>query len=140
MRTHAAHKLWLKTAGTTIFAFGILGFFGTMPATSEPLRWAMDLLSFPVDGWPEWGSPETWFLSALAGGFLAGWGATIFCASLWLYDLAPEPTRKMVMAGLISWFVVDSSGSVTSGNPENMVWNIFVLLFLAGPMWHPAKS
>lgn len=140
MLSHGAHKFWLKVSGAAIFAFGILGFFGTMPATSEPLRWGMDLLSFPVDGWPIWGSPETWFLSALAGGFLAGWGATIFCSSLWLYDLAPEPTRRMIVTGILAWFVIDSSGSVTSGNWENAIWNIVVLLFLVGPMWRPAQS
>ena len=140
MNTHDAHKVWLKVSGTSIFLFGLIGFFGTLPATNEPLRWGMDLLSYPIDGWPKWESPETWFLSALAGGFLAGWGATIFCASLWLYNIAPDATRRMVIVGLLCWFCVDSAGSVASGNWENAVWNILVLVFLTGPLWRSADN
>ena len=138
MNSPAAHRFWLFLSGATIFAFGLLGFLGTMPATNAPLRWGMDLLSFPLDGWPGWTSPETWFLSALAGGFLAGWGATIFAAGLWLYPAAPEPARRMVLTGLLAWFVVDSAGSIASGNWQNAIWNIAVLVFLVGPLWRPA--
>lgn len=137
---HAAHKFWMKFSGVALIGFGILGFFGTMPATNEPLRWGLDLLSWPLDGFPSYESREIWFLSALSGGFLTGWGVTMFCVSLWLYDLDGERSRKTVFAGLLGWFLVDSSGSITSGNWENAVWNILVLVILVGPMWRPAQS
>lgn len=98
----------------------------------------MDLLSYPLDGWPVWKAPETWFVTALAGGFLAGWGAMIFAASLWMFDAAPEATRRMVLTGLAAWFVVDSSGSLASGNWQNAIWNTLFLVFLIGSLWRPA--
>ena len=137
---HAAHKFWMKFSGVALIGFGIMGFFGTMPATNEPLRWGLDLLSWPLDGFPSYESREIWFLSALSGGFLTGWGVTMYCVSLWLYDLDGARCRKTVFAGLLGWFLVDSSGSITSGNWENAVWNILVLVILVGPMWRPAQS
>ena len=65
-------------------------------------------------------------------------GATIFAAGLWLYPAAPEPARRMVLTGLLAWFVVDSAGSIASGNWQNAIWNIAVLVFLVGPLWRPA--
>ena len=134
------HKIWMKIAGITLGLFGLLGFFGTMPATSEPLRWTLDVLAWPLDGFPSYESREIWFLSALAGGFLMGWGITIWGMATWLYDIAAEPVRRTFLSGLFAWFFVDSLGSTTSGNWSNAVWNILVLVFLVGPMWRPASQ
>ena len=57
-----------------------------------------------------------------------------------VYDKAPDAVRKTVLVGLISWFVLDSSGSIASGNTSNAVINILVLLTAVGPLWRPAKS
>ena len=140
MATQALHKTWLKVAGATLFAFGILGLVGSVPATNEPLRWALDLLAWPLDGYPSYESREICFLTALTGGFLAGWGTLVFLTSGELYDAAPEAVRKVVVAGFLVWFLVDSSGSILSGHWPNAVWNIGVLIFLVGPMWRPAGS
>lgn len=137
--TQQFHKFWLKLAGVSLALFGILGFLGTMPATNEPLRWSLDLLAWPLDGFPSYQSREIWFLSALAGGFLMGWGVTVWGMAHWLYDVASEPVRKTFLTGMCSWFLLDSAGSIASGNWPNAVWNIAVLLFLVGPLWKSSK-
>lgn len=63
----------------------------------------------------------------------------VWCLSSWVYDHAPEAVRKAVLVGLLSWFVLDSSGSIASGNPSNAVINVFVLLLAVGPLWRPAQ-
>ena len=138
MGTDELHKAWLKLAGLSLGLFGLLGFTGTIPATSEPLRWSLDLLAWPLDGFPSYESREIRFLSALSGGFLLGWGVTVWCLSAWLYDLGAEPVRKTFLAGMCSWFLLDSAGSITSGNWPNAIWNVLVLLLLVGPLWRPA--
>ena len=138
MTTPAAHRFWMRLDSLVLIFFGLIAALGTMPATSGAQRWIMDLLSFPLDGWPAWESPETWFLSALTGGFLVGWGTLLFAAGRWLHPLAPEPVRRSVMSGFLAWFVVDSAGSIASGNWENALWNVLVLVFLMGPLWRPA--
>lgn len=44
-----------------------------MLAFNELTRWVLDLLAWPLDGFPSFEAPEIWFLSALTGGFLVGW-------------------------------------------------------------------
>ena len=84
--------------------------------------------------------PTTRFLSALAGGFLMGWGVLIWALSVWVYDKAPEFVRRSVLVGLLSWFILDSTGSYLSGNESNVLFNTLVLALGVGPMWVPAKE
>lgn len=140
MMTQKFHKFWLKISAIVIGSFAPIFFFGTMLSTSEPARWTLDFLSFPVDGAQTYAEPTTRFLSALTGGFLFGWGVIVWCLSIWVYDKAPENVRKSVLAGIISWFLLDSLGSITSGNPSNALINIIVLFIAVGPLWMPAKS
>lgn len=133
--THATHKRWLKVTSIVIGSFGPVFFLGTMAATLEPARLSLDLLSWPIDGATTYAHPDTRFLSALTGGFLFGWGVTVWCLSAWVYDLAPEAVRRTVLAGLGAWFLLDSAGSVSSGNVSNAFFNVLVLALAAGPLW-----
>jgi hypothetical protein len=138
--TQKSHKSWLKITSIVVGSFGPVFFFGTMLPTLEPARFTLDVLSWPVDGATTLASPDTRFLSALTGGFLLGWGIMIWCLSTWVYDKAPEQVRKTVLLSLLSWFILDSLGSIASDNASNVVFNILVLLIAIGPMWAPAKS
>lgn len=106
----------------------------------EPARWTLDLLSWPLDGATTYASPDTRFLSALTGGFLSGLGVMIWCLSVWVYDHAPEAVRRTTLAGILTWFCLDSAGSFASGNPSNAVINILVLLIAVGPLWWPVRK
>lgn len=134
------HKLWLKVTAVVVGSFGPIFFLGTMAPTLEPARLTLDILSWPVDGATTYASPDTRFLSALTGGFLMGWGVMIWCLSAWVYDLAPEAVRRSVLAGVLAWFVLDSAGSIASGNASNAAFNVVVLLIAVGPLWRPART
>lgn len=134
------YKFWLKVTAVVVGSFGPVFFLGTMLPASEPARWTLDLLSWPLDGGQSYASPDTRFLSALTGGFLLGWGVMIWCVSVWVYDSAPEAVRRAVLAGLLAWFFLDSAGSIASGNASNAFFNILVLLLAVGPLWRPARS
>lgn len=138
--SHQFHKFWLKITALVVGSFGPIFFLGTMPATAEPARLTLDLLSFPIDGSITYASPDTRFLSALTGGFLLGWGIMIACLSIWVYDAAPNAVRKTVLVGLLAWFCLDSAGSIASGNGTNAIINIAVLLLAVGPLWIPATK
>ncbi|WCL49889.1 hypothetical protein [Leptospira sp. GIMC2001] len=133
------HKFWLKISAITIASFAPVFFLGTMIATSEPARFTLDLLSWPIDGNITYSSPDVRFLSALTGGFLLGWGVMVWLLSTLVYDKAPEQVRKAVLFGMLSWFFLDSSGSIASGNLSNAIFNILILLIAVGPLWVPAK-
>ena len=140
MGTLALHRFWLRVAAFVVGSFGPVFFLGTMPETAGPARLAMDLLDWPLDGATSWESPETRFLSALTGGFLLGWGVTIWLLAERVHPLAPEPVRKAVMGGLLAWFLLDSAGSIASGTASNAAINVLVLLIAAGPLWRPARD
>ncbi len=137
--SHDFHKFWLKVMALVVGSFGPIFFLGTMLSTLEPARLTLDILSWPIDGATTFDSPDTRFLSALTGGFLLGWGVMIWCLSIWVYDKAPEAVRKTVVVGLLSWFALDSAGSIASGNASNAVFNVIILLVAVGPLWRPAK-
>jgi biotin transporter BioY len=138
--SHQFHKFWLKITAIVVASFGPVFFLGTMLPTSELARLTLDILSWPVDGLQTYASPDTRFLSALTGGFLLGWGVMIWCLSAWVYDAQPEGVRRAVLVGVLSWFVLDSAGSIASGNPSNALFNIIVLLVAVGPLWVPARG
>jgi hypothetical protein len=140
LNSHKLHKVWLKITAVIVGSFGPIFFLGSMLPTSEPARWILDFLSWPIDGTQTYVSPETRFLSALTGGFLLGWGVMIWCLSVWVYDFAPEAVRKSVLTGLLAWFVLDSAGSIASGTSSNAIFNIFVLLLAVGPLWKPVRE
>lgn len=140
MTSREFHKFWLKVTAVVVGIGGPIFFLGTMPWTMEPARLTLDILSWPVDGATTYESPDTRFLSALTGGFLLGWGVMIWCLSAWVYDLAPEAVRRAVVTGILSWFVLDSAGSIASGNASNAAFNVLVLLLAVGPMWRPARD
>lgn len=138
--SHKFHKFWLIITAVVVGSFGPVFFLGTMPSTSEPARWTLDLLSWPLDGLQSYDFPSMRFLSALTGGFLLGWGVMIWCLRAWVYDAAPEGVRRAVVTGILAWFVLDSAGSIASGNVSNAFFNIIVLLVAVGPLWRPAKA
>jgi hypothetical protein len=140
LRTQKFHKFWLKITAIVVGSFGPIFFLGTIGPTLEPARLTLDLLSWPIDGATTYNSPDTRFLSALTGGFLFGWGVMIWCLSIWVYDKAPEQVRKTVVTGVLCWFLLDSAGSIASGNPSNALINILVLLLAVGPLWRPARD
>lgn len=138
--TRRFQKFWLKITAIVVGSFGPVFFLGSIASTMEPARFTLDVLSWPIDGATTYLSPDTRFLSALTGGFLLGWGVMIWCLSTWVYDAAPEGVRRAVLTGTIAWFVLDSAGSVLSGNASNVVFNVIVLLIAVGPLWWPAKD
>lgn len=137
-RSQQFHKFYLKITAIVVGSFGPVFFLGTIAETAGLATWTLDFLSWPVDGAQVYTELTTRFLSALTGGFLFGWGVMIWCLSSWVYDQAPNAVRKSVLVGILCWFVLDSSGSIASGNTSNAFFNIIVLLLAVGPLWLPA--
>jgi len=136
----AFHKRWLRVTAIVVGSFGPVFFLGTMAPTLAPARLTLDLLGWRLGQPSAYDTPDTRFLSALTGGFLLGWGVTIWRLSSWVYDAAPEGVRRTVLTGVLAWFCLDSAGSVASGNPSNAGFNVLVLLIAVGPLWRSAKD
>ena len=138
-RTQKFQKKYLKISGFLVASFGPICFLGTMPETAEAGRFTLDILSWPLDGRESLADGTAKLLSALLGGFLLGYGVTIWQLSK-AYDKAPNIIRKVVVTGLCSWFILDSAGSIAGGHWSNAVWNIPILLAFVGPLWFSTKN
>jgi hypothetical protein len=138
--TRGFQKFRLKVTAVIIGSFGPVFFLGAMTPTLAPARLTLDLLGWRLDRPSAFDTPDTRFLSAVTGGFLLGWGVTVWQLSVWVYDAAPEGVRRSVLAGLLSWFCLDSAGSIASGNASNAAFNVVILFATAGPLWRPAKD
>ena len=138
-RTQKFHKRYLKISGFLVASFGPICFLGTISETAEMARLSLDILSWPLDGRESLTDGTAKLLSALLGGFLLGYGVTIWQLSK-AYDKAPDVIRKVVVTGLCSWFILDSAGSIAGGHWSNAVWNVPILLAFVGPLWFSAKN
>lgn len=134
-RRQKLQKNYLGITALVVGSFGPVFFLGSLEGFSEPARFTLDLLSWPIDGVQSYAAPSTRFLSVLTGGFLFGWGVCIWFLRKWVFDQAPNGTRKAVLFGLLAWFALDSAGSILSGNASNALFNVLVLLLAAGPLW-----
>lgn len=138
MMTQKFHKFWLIITAIVVGSFGPIFSLGTTIETSAFPSWTLDVLSWSM-GTHNYEAPTTRFLTALTGGFLFGFGMCILLLQKWVYDKAPNETRKAVVGGLLSWCILDSIGSITSGNSINAFFNVIVILIAVGPLWRPAK-
>lgn len=140
MSRNEFQKSWLLVTAVVIGAFGPVFSLATVPSWDILAQLSLDVLAWPIDGTQRYADSSMRFLSALTGGFLFGWGVMILCLRQWVYDVAPEPTRRAIVAGLLAWFVLDSAGSIAAGVPSNVVFNVLVLLLCVGPLWRPTSS
>lgn len=138
--TVTQQRAWMKFTAFSIAIFGPIFSLGSVESIAEPARWSLDFLAWPLDGAQQFTAPTTRFLAALTGGFLLGWGMMIWFLATRVHTVAPEPVRQAVLAGLLAWFVLDSTGSVASGFAVNALFNVAVLLILVGPLWFPARQ
>ncbi len=123
--------LWLKAMSVVTIAFGLVAAAASHPAGQTPWLLLFDLLAWPMDGKPAAFSAETFAVNAVAGGVMAGWGVLMYGLSAGPIARGDRDVRRMVMAGLTVWFVVDSTGSWAAGMIGNIVLNIvFLVLFL----------
>ncbi len=137
--TTAGHRRWLIVTGVVIAIAGPVFSVATASALEAPAELTLDLLNGPGGDAEEFAG-TTHFLTALTGGFLLGWGVMVLCLRQWAFDTAPEGVRRSVLAGLLAWFVMDSAGSIASGNAWNALFNVGVLALAVGPMWRPARD
>ncbi|MEM1237051.1 MAG: hypothetical protein AAGI10_08780 [Pseudomonadota bacterium] len=138
-RRISTHKAYLAVTSVLILVYAPLLLLASMEVTAEPMRWAVDLLSWPLDGNVTWVALETRFLSGITAGVLVGWGVMVWCLRVWVFDDAPEGVRRTVVVSAVLWFVVDSGGSILAGVPLNTLANAIFLVVAIGPLWWPAE-
>lgn len=120
-------------AGVTLVT-GLALALAAVPALNLPVRLLADLLVWPVDGAETLAAPETRLGFAIGGGVLAGWGLMIWHLAGEPLARSPEAVRALIRISVLTWFVVDSAGSVAAGAALNVLPNLMFLALLLLPM------
>jgi hypothetical protein len=121
----------LRFAAGVTMATGLALALAAVPALNLPVRLLTDLLVWPVDGAETLAASETRLGMAISGGVLVGWGVMIWQLAGEPLARMPEMVRAIIRTSMLTWFVVDSAGSVAAGAALNVVANlVFLVLFL----------
>ena len=131
---------WLRIGAALLIGFGLLVAAAAVPALNAPAAWLLDLIYFPLDGAEATGAPADRLLSAIAGGVMAGWGVMIWLVAGEVYPADPALGRRLVLHGVLTWFVIDSSMSIAAGAPLNVVGKLGFLLVFVIPVWKRSAS
>lgn len=124
----------LKWAAGLIGGFGILTALAAIPALAPPILMFADLVTWPMAGAEGLTTPEGRLVLAIAGGITFGWGVTLWMLADVVSAAQAAAIRRVIIAGFIAWFCLDSTMSVMAGAPLNVLGNIGFLAALLIPM------
>jgi hypothetical protein len=140
MMTETTREQWLKLAAIIVIAFGPVVSLAAHPVTAGLNGLFVDLTFWPLDGGPAMDAPATRLLSAIGGGLTMGWGVMIYLVAAKLYRREPELARSIILASVVTWFLVDSIGSVVAGAPANVIINLVFLLMFVVPLYVTSRQ
>ncbi len=126
---------WLKFGSALTIFFGILVAAAATPIAAGPTQFLADLIFFPIDGAQDISAPETRLTNAIGGGVMAGWGVLLWMLSTQLFPINQALAARLIMASIVTWFIIDSAGSIIAGAPLNAVFNVSFLLIFCIPLW-----
>jgi multisubunit Na+/H+ antiporter MnhB subunit len=131
---------WLRIASVVTVGFGFLLAMAAIPAMGGPAQFLLDLIYFPIDGAQAVDSSAARLLNAITGGLMTGLGVITFLIAGELLPREPALARRILLAGIGAWFLVDSSMSIAAGAPLNAVFNFGFLLLFYLPLWKPVDA
>jgi len=117
--------------------FGLIWVTTSFAGMDGPGRFLIDLLHWPLDGYPADPSMEARWMGGIGAGLTVGIGlmfVLIFAPLLRTGGQTGRLVRKGVIIALTGWFIVDGAGSVASGAPSNVVFNFIFYLLAVVPL------
>tara|TARA_R110000868_G_scaffold2321_7_gene17306 strand:- start:23076 stop:23498 length:423 start_codon:yes stop_codon:yes gene_type:complete len=122
---------WLKIAAGATFASGLLFAASVWAPAAWPTAAFFDLAFPPLDGAPALQGEGFALLRGISGGVLVGWSVMLWMIATRLYPTDPRLGGSIILTGISTWFVIDSTASIAAGAPWNAVYNlIFLALFV----------
>lgn len=117
----------LITAGGLLWALAAFG-------VEAPARIGFDILKWPLDGDPgAFDANHRWF-GALGGAFLTALGVLLHLLVAPGIARGDRDVKRAGVIAIMTWFVIDSSGSIASGAAPNAAFNVVILALLLAPL------
>ncbi len=131
---------WLKAGAAITLAFGLLIAAAAVPALHAPTEILLDLIYFPIDQGQTMEPRSARLLSAISGGLMTGLGVIFWVVATELCPSNPALGRRLILLGIGSWYIVDSSMSLAAGAPLNVLFNTGFLLIFYLPAWQLTRA
>jgi hypothetical protein len=140
-----AARRWLSAASLMTIVVGLVAAAASSERSDEPWLALFDLLDWPVDGDPGRFSAQTRAVNAVVGGVMVGWGTLMHLIVRGPFRRGDTTLAGPMLAAVVAWFVVDSTGSLLADLPGNVILNLgFLVLFLPPLLGlrqqHPARA
>jgi len=94
----------------------------------------LDRILWPLDGADMETTAGMRLLSAIGGGVMFGWGVTLWYVAGPVLEADSGLAKRILTAGILSWFALDSVGSVIAGAPLNLLGNLLFLIAFMVPL------
>lgn len=101
--------------------------------TALPAAWLVDLLFLPFDAGQSLDDQAARVLAAIGGGVMVGWGVVMWRMTTLLVPVDPALARRLLIEGMLAWYVVDSTGSFFAGAYFNIPANTLLLAMIVLP-------
>ena len=137
------HDKSIKSLKITIIAsagFALFMFASLFTPLREVMSFFFDLVHMPLDGAQSLNRDTEEVLTAISAGIFFG-----FCVLLWqvtteVYAKDPLLGRRMILTSLLSWYVIDTTGSLIVGAWMNAILNTVFLVALTAPVLKPTAA
>jgi hypothetical protein len=126
--------IWLRVACVITVVTGLICAMASHPATGGVWLWLFDLLKWPLDGDPAFFADDTRAVNAVLGGTMVGWGVLMYLLATSQRIQALPELPRLLLIGIVAWFVVDCIGSLLAGLPGNLVLNVGFLVLFVPPL------
>ena len=124
---------WLTVWCWAVGVFGVVLVAGGIEATSGPARLIFAALNGPE---PLDLNAQMRFSLAVMGAVTIGWSVTLagLIQAATLLGERARPIWRMLVAGVVIWFAIDTPMSVATGYAMNAVPNLFLLVTFLLPI------
>ena len=122
----------IQITGWVLFVVSVVFAAGAWPPLSGPVVMFYDLVDWPFHGAAQALPQEARLFTAILGGAFASLCMMMILIVAPAVARGDDAVRRNAIIAILTWFVVDSTGSIASGVPGNAVLNIvFLAAFLA---------
>lgn len=123
-------RLWLLAASALVIVAGVglalLALFGSM-------SWLMEVLYLP--GEPDVAEARTLsFAIGVSGAVMVGWGVSMLLVYVDATAIEQPRLARAFLVGVVAWFVLDCTVSITLGAVMNAAANVVFLAALLPPL------
>ena len=136
---------WLSAAALVTIVVGLVAAAASSASGDEPWLALFDVLDWPVDGEPGRFSAQTRAVNAVLGGVMVGWGTLMYLVVRGPFRRGDTTLAGPMLAAVLAWFSVDSTGSFLAQLPGNVVLNLGFLVLFVPPLTslrrqHPGRA